>query len=246
MTELVAISRAQKLQLADKSLKDIAEGLSVEIPQEEAGSDFPTLPTPLTATTEIRQALKVLSSTFNKVTVTDRRTMRPEEIGSIGVEMEAIKAVGKLLSEREEILKEYVKTHQDVDAEEQGLAVPKDVVRGGKVVTPATPRDKDGHYILAAKGEPVDTEIPGTTLRFSTQFSSGRTSENLGAITEMYEAGELTKEEYYAMTEVRRVPTAEKIRAFVLKTGRVELLSRTVKKGRDGSALYLRALKKKR
>lgn len=246
MTELVVLSRTQRLQLADKSLKDIAENLSVEIPQDDTASDFPSLPNPLTATAEIRQALKVLSTTFNKTVVTDRRTLTPEEVAAIGVEYEAIKAVAKLLGEREEQVKEIVRTHQDVEAEESGLAVPKDVVRGGKVVTPATPRDKDGHYLLAAKSEPVDTVIPGTTLRFSTQFSSGRTSEDLGAITRMYENGELTKAEYYAMTEVRRVPTAEKIRAFVLKTGRTDILGRIVKKGRDGSALYLRALKKKR
>lgn len=244
MTELVQLTRSQKLALADKTLKDVAETLLGEIPQEDAATDFPGLPTPLNASEEIRTALAVLSKTFNTTVVTDRRTMKPEEIGSIGVEYEAIKAVGKLLSEREEQIKEIVRTHQDVAAEEAGLAVPKDVRRGGKLVTPATPRDAKGHYLLAAKGEPTDTAIPGTTLKFSNQFSSGKTSENLAAITQMYEAGDLSKEDYYAMTEVRRVPTAEKIRAFVLKTGRVELLGKIVKKGRDSQALYLRSLKK--
>jgi hypothetical protein len=245
MTTLVPLTRSQKLALADKPLKDVATELLGEIPQEEAGTDFPGLPKALTATAEIRSALKVLSSTFNKVTVAERRTMKPEEIGSIGVEMEAIKAVGKLLGEREEALKEYVKTHQDVEAEEQGRAFPKDVVRGGKTIAEATSRDKDGHYILAAKGEAVDTEIPGTTLRFSMQLSSGRTTENLGAIAEMFENGEIDEAAYKAMTVVRRVPTAEKVRAYVLKTGRTDILGKIVKKGRDGSALYLRALKKR-
>lgn len=245
MTELAMLTRTQKLALKEKTLKDITLELLGEIPMEDAGTDFPGLPKPLTATTEIRAALSILSKTFNKVTVTDRRTMQPEEIGSIGVEMEAIKAVGKLLAEREEALKEYVKTHQDVEAEEKGLAFPKDVMRGGKTVAEATPRDKDGHYILAAKGEPVDTEIPGTTLRFSTQFSSGRASENLGAIVQMFEDGEIDEAAYKAMTEVRRVPTAEKVRAYVLKTGRTDILGKIVKKGRDGTALYLRALKKR-
>lgn len=245
MTELVALSRTQKLQLKDKNLKDITLELLGEIPQEEASNDFPSLPSPLTATAEIRQALKVLSTTFNKTVVTDRRTLTDEETAAIGVEYEAIKAVAKLLEEREGQVKEIVKTHQDVEAEEKGLAFPKDVMRGGKLVAEATPRDKDGHYILAAKGEPVDTKIPGTTLRFSTQFSSGRASENLGAIEQMYADGEITEAEYKSMTEVRRVPSAEKIRAFVLKTGRTDILGRIVKKGRDGSALYLRALKKR-
>lgn len=245
MTELVALTRSQRLALKDKALKDLTLELLGEIPQEDETTDFPALPKPLSANEEIRTALAILSKTFNTVQVTDRRTMKAEEVGSIGVEYEAIKAVGKLLGEREEQIKEIVRTHQDVAAEEQGLAVPKDVYRGGKLVTPATPRDAKGHYLLAAKGEPTDTEIPGTTLKFSNQFASGKTTEDLSAITRAFEEGEITEAEYKAMTEIRRVPTAEKVRAFVLKTGRTELLAKIVKKGRDSQSLYLRALKKR-
>lgn len=245
MTELVALTRSQRLALKDKALKDLTLELLGEIPQDDEATSFPPLPTPLTAKDEIRTALAVLAKTFNNVQVTDRRTMTQEELGSIGVEYEAIKAVAKLLGERESQIAEIVRTHQDVAAEEAGVAIPKDVVRGGKLITPATPRDPKGHYLLAAKGEPTDTVIPGTTLRFSNQFASGKTSEDLGAITRMFEAGEITEADYKAMTEVRRVPTAEKIRAFVLKTGRTELLGKIVKKGRDSQSLYLRALKKR-
>lgn len=245
MTTLVPVSRSTKLALKDAPLKDVAEQLLGEIPVEEAPSEFPDLPDPLTATSEIRTALKILSTTFNRTIVEDRRAMTTEEVAAIGVEYEAIQKVAKLLGERGEQIKEYVRTHQDVEAEEAGIAFPKDVTRNGNVIAHATPRDKNGHYILAAKGDPADTAIPGTTLKFSNQFSSGRTSEDLDWVNRAFAAGEIDEAEYKAMTEVRRVPTADKVRSYVLRTGRTEILSKVVKKGRDGTALYLRALKKK-
>lgn len=244
MTTLVPFSRTQKLQLKNASLKEVTETLLGEIPLEDGASDFPELPEPLTATSEIRSALKILSTTFNKTVVTDRRTLSTEEIAAIGVEYKAMQDVLKLLETRAEQIKEIVRTHQDVEAEEKGQAFPRTVIRNNNVVAAATERDKHGHYILAAKGSPQDTGIPGTTLKFSTQFSSGRTSENLGAIEQMFLAGEIDETAYKAMTVVRRVPDADKIRQYVLKTGEVSILGRIVKKGRNSTALYLRALKK--
>lgn len=246
MTELVPVSRSTKLALKEAPLKEVAETLLGELPvDKEAPQDFPKLPDALTATAEIRAALKTLSTTFNKTVVTERRTMTTEEVAAIGVEYEAIQRVAKLLEERAEQIKEIVRTHQDVEAEEQGLAFPKDVVHNGTVVAPATPRDAKGHYLLAAKGAPRDTQVPGTTLKFSAQFTSGRSKTDLDEIQRMYEAGEIDETEYKAMTVVRRVPDEAKVKTYVLKSGRVDILGRIVKKGRDGTALYLRSLKKK-
>lgn len=244
MTTLVPFSRTQKIQLKDAPLKEVAETLLGEIPVEDGSSTFPELPKPLTATSEIRSALKTLSTTFNKTIVTDRRTLSTEEIAAIGVEYEAMQDVLKLLETRAGQIKEIVRTHQDVEAEEKGQAFPETVIRNGNVIIEATERDKHGHYILAAKGTPQDTEIPGTTLKFSTQFSAGRTSENLAAIETMFLGGEIDETAYKAMTVVKRVPDADKIRQYVLKTGEVSILGRIVKKGRNSTSLYLRALKK--
>ncbi len=241
--ELVPVSRTQKLQLKEASLAEVTSALS-SIPVDEAPTDFPALPEPLTASKEVRDALGTLSKTFQSVTPESRRTLTTEERAAIGTEYEALQKSLKLLTAREEAIKEIVRTHQDVEAEEAGLAFPKDVLHNGNLVAKATPRDKSGHYILASKGNPQVTEIPGSSAKFSNQFSSGRVTENLKAIEEMYQAGEIDEAAYKAMTVVKRVPDADKIRAYVLKTGKVSILARIVKRGRDSSALYLRGLKK--
>lgn len=246
MTQLVPVTVSKRLALKERPLSEVAEALlDGGLPTDEAPDEFPAMPTPLTATSEIRKALKVLSTTFNQTIVIERRALTTEEIAAIGVEYSAIQDVVKLLGERAEQVKEIVRTHQDVTAEEAGTAFPFDVTRNGNVIAPATERDVKGHYILAAKGQPNDVEIPGTTLKFSTQFSSGRTTENLAAIQEMFENGEIDEKAYKAMTVVKRVPDADKVKAYVLKTGEVSILSRIVKRGRNSTSFYLRALKKK-
>jgi hypothetical protein len=243
-TELVPISRSQKLVLKEKPLKEVAETLAV-IPLAEAAESFPPVPEPLEATKEVRDALKTLSQLFNKVTIEDRRTMTEEELALAGPELEAIQKVKKLLDLREGALKEYARIHQDVEAEEAGIAFPKDVYHNGNLVAHATPRDAHGHYLLAVKGESRDTPIPGTTLRFANQFVSGKVTESLSAIVEAYDKGEISEAVWKQMTEVRRVPTVEKVKAYVLKTGETWPLAKIYKRGRDSASMYLRAIKRK-
>jgi len=245
VTALVPVTRNQKVALKGAPIDKVAEELLGAIPQDDAPRDFPELPVPLTASKEIKDALRTLSQTFNGVVVTKRRALTEEETSSIGKEYEALQKVIKLIAEREEQVKEIIRTHQDVEAEQKGLAFAKDVVLNGNVVAKATERDKNGHYILASKGSPQETEIPGTTLKFSNQFTSGRVTKNLGAIDEAYLNGEIDEKTYHACTVVKRVPDADKIRQYVLRTGDTSMLARIVKRGRNGCSMYLRALTKK-
>lgn len=242
---LVPVSRSQKLALKEAPLPEVAETLLGSLPTEEAPSDFPALPAPLEATAETRKSFSTLGRVFNKVILTSRRRMTQEELEDLGAEYADIQRVAKLLDTRAEQIKEYVRTHQDVEAEEKGVAFPKDVVRNGNVVAHATPRDTRGHYLLAAKGAPQETAIPGTNgLKFANQYTSGKISQDLDYITRAFEAGELDEETYKACTRVVRVPDAERIRAHALKTGDTSLLSKIVRRGRASASLHLRGLKK--
>lgn len=243
--EIVPVSRSQKIVLREKPLREVAETL-VAIPVEEAPEEFPELPEAINAPKEIRAAMLSLTKLFQSVVLDERRSLTDEELSQIGPEYEALQKVSKYVKVREEAIKEALRTHQDVEAEEAGIAFPKDVVHNGNVVAHATPRDAKGHYILAKKGDSRDTEIPGTTLRFANQFVSGKTTEDLNRLTAAYEAGEISEDVWKQLTEVRRVPTAEKVKAYVLKTGETWPLVRAIKKGRDSSAMYLRALKSKK
>lgn len=244
MTTLVPVTRSQRLVLKDEPIAKVAEELLGAIPQDEAPSDFPALPVPLTASKEIRDALRTLSQTFNGVIVTDRRTLTEDECSAIGKEYEALQKVIRLITDREEQVKEIIRTHQDVDAEEKGLAFPKDVIHNGNLVAKATERDKNGHYILASKGHPQETEVPGSTMKFSNQFTSGRVTNDLGWVERAFAAGEIDEDTYKACTVVKRVPDAGRIRAHALKTGDTKVLANVVKRGRNYSSMNFRPLKK--
>lgn len=244
-TALVSVSRQQRIALKDATLPQVTEALLGFIPEEEGFGTFPKLPAPLEATAETRKSFATLGKVFNKVILTARKRMTDEELADLGAEYSDIQRVAKLLKEREDQIKEYIRTHQDVVAEESGLAFPADVIRNGQRIVTATPRDTKGHYLLAAPQNPEVTEIPGTNgLKFSAQYTSGRTSEDLNYVVRAYEAGEIDEETYKACTVLVRVPDARKIRAHALKTGDTSLLSKVVKKGRASASMYLRGLTK--
>jgi hypothetical protein len=245
-TALVPVSRTQKLALKDASLADVTEALLGYLPTAPAADDFPAVPKPLEANDSVREALARLSSNFNQVVVTERRTMDDEELAVLGDEYENLQVVAELLKTRAEQVKEYVRTHQDVAAEEAGQAFPKDIVRNGETIIKATPRDANGHYILAAPKAPEKTEVPGTNGKnFSSEYRNGRTTVDLSAITRAYERGEIDEKTYLACTRVQRVPDAEKIRAYALKTGDTSILARVVTKGRASCSMFFRGLSKK-
>jgi hypothetical protein len=247
MSQLVAqIPRSIKLALKAAPLDQVAEELLPGgVTVADAPDSFPELPAPLEAKADTRKAFANLHKIFNKVVMVTRRVLTEPEMAELGAEYRDIQEVKKLIGERESQIKEYVRTHQDVAAEETGQAFPKDVYRNGNLIAHATPRDANGHYLLAAPKVPSVTEIPGTNgLKFSNQFSSGKTTINLGKIDEAYAAGNMDEETYKAVTRLVRVPDAEKLREHALKTGDTSLLATVVSKGRPSASMYLRGLKK--
>lgn len=244
MTTLVPLSRAQKLALKDKTAVDIAEALGAEL-VIPAPNTFPEIPAPLEATAETRKSFGTLGKIFNKVIVTSRRRLSDDEISTLGQERIDIDNVLALLEERKGQINEYLRNHQDVEAEESGQAFPTDVVRNGNVIAHATERDAKGHYLLAAPKCPVETPIPGTNKKFSNQYSKGRTTEHYSALTEAYENGELDEATYKAVTKLVRVVDPERLAKHVLKTGATHLLSLVIRKGRPSTSMYIRGISKK-
>jgi hypothetical protein len=247
MSQLVVqIPRSTKLALKAAPLDQVAEELLPGgVPFKAAPDDFPALPAPLEAKAQTRKAFATLHKIFNKVIMSTRRILTEDEMADLGAEYRDIQEVKKLLGAREEQIKEYVRTHQDVAAEQAGQAFPKDVIRNGNLIAHATERDANGHYLLAAPKNPSVSEIPGTDgLKFSNQYTSGRTTVDLNRVTEKFTAGELDEDTYKAVTRLVRVPDAERLRDHALKTGDTSLLAAVVTKGRPSASMYLRGLKK--
>jgi hypothetical protein len=237
---------SQKLVLSAKSLTGLAEEvLGDELAAPKAPQTFPALPKQLEVTPSLRSALDRLPALFARIQPTSRRALDTGEVKEIGEELIAIREILTVLGQREDDIKEYFRNHQDVQAEHDGRAIREDVTIRGLVVQSATPRDPKGHYLLATAGEPEETEIPGTTARISNQFTSGKLSTDLEAITRAYEAGEIDRPTYLKVTVAKRVVDGEKLKAHALKTGDLSLLSRTVRRGASSAAMYVRGISKK-
>lgn len=247
-TAVVALIERGKIALREgKSLRDVAASVMDPEPEHVAVAEpvpFPDLPKPLTITPEDKRALLDLPKVFGQVNLMERRTLTDEEIVAVRTEQAVLRQIEALMKGRDEALKEYVRTHMDVEAEAQGIAVPKDVVRGGHVVVESTPRDQAGHYILASKGKPFRVDIPGTNQQYSSEYRAGTVSIDPHVLDDMLENGEISREDYLSVTVERRVfDEAKAQKAMLARPERISLLRKIAKRGQDGTSLFVRKAK---
>ncbi len=213
-----------RIALRDGStLTDVAKGFLEPEPDHEPGTEmipFPAVPRTPILTEEHKSALARLPEVFGKVLVEDRRTLSGDEIAALHEERKVVKKVVEVLKGREDVINENIRHHVDVDHEARGIAVPKDQVRGGKVIVEATPRDTAGHYIFAGPQNPTRVHIPGTNEDFSLEYrkgGDGGVQINASHLLDLYEADEITREQYLALTREVRVFDEEKARQSILK-----------------------------
>ena len=244
MTNIVPVTKNQRIALKEAPLEEVAEALLGYMPVSATPNTFPAVPTPLKADRATRTSFTNLGKIFNRVVPETRRSLFSQELADIGQEYTDLQNVKNLLETRLEQIKEIVRTHQDVEAEQSGIAFPERIVRNGNVIVEATPRDQHGHYLLSAPQKPVVTEIPESDKQFSNEFRSGRSKTDLTILTADHENGVLDDETYRQITKTVRVVDPEKLRKHVLKTGDVSLLTRVVVKGHDLSAFCFRNRKK--
>ena len=252
-TELVPTAFLQgRIALRDhtKTLVEVAATLLEPEPDHVPGSamvPFPDVPATPVLTKEHKDALAKLPKVFAKTLVEDRRSLATEEIAALYDERETVKTVMEVLNGRVDVINENVRTHVDVDHEERGIAVPKDHIRSGVVLTEATPRDSSGHYIFASKGKPTRVNIPGTNEAFSLEYRAGRD----GGVTidshhllDLYEEGEITREQYLALTSERRVFDEDKATKAIVKDPTllevIAKVTRRVAPTKPGTSLFIR------
>lgn len=165
-------------------------------------------PSSVKITGEVREALVLLPQVFGKTLVEDRRTMTNTEVSDAYTEFKTLRTIAATLKQREEVLKENVRIHMDVAAEQDGDA------------TDRTPVDASGHYILPAPGDPVRLPVDGSNEEFSLEYRSGRkgtVSVSSEALLEAYESGQITRDQYLSLTREVRVFDEEKASQAILK-----------------------------
>lgn len=255
-TALTATESLRKGRIALRdgaSLLDVAKTFLEPEPDHEPGAamvPFPPVPQTPILTDEDKAALVRLPEVFGKVIVEQRRRLEDDEIAALYDEREVVKQVMSVLDGRVEVINENVRTHVDVDHEERGIAVPKDFVREGKVLTEATPRDAKGHYIFARPQQPTRVRIPGTNMDFSLEYRKGSDSGvtiDSNHLLDLYEAGEITREQYLAVTREVRVFDEKKASAAILRDETLlEVIAKVTKRvapGKPGTNLQVRKTK---
>lgn len=231
----------------DAALDDLAAAV-VPVPAHIASpvpAGFPDLPGNVNLTQEVRYALRQLPGVFNSVNIGERRSLTQDEVDAITAEAEVMRVIAPVLAGRLEVIKEMIRVHMDVTAEQGGHVASSDLIDpvSGEVIVPATLRDQNGHYLQAAPRQPH--QVQSGNKAWSQEYVSGGTSVSGSALIKLYEDGEITRREYLAVTRETRVLDNDKFRAFIRKAPARGLgILRQITARRDPSAsLYLRNAK---
>jgi hypothetical protein len=207
-TELeLAVKRGKDVLKKTDSLNKVAEAMAaVDTPLSDESVEFPALPEPRELSSAVRQAMSMLPDCYGAVNPTDRRTLSEDELTDLYREHEYLREAGAAIASRAKDIREIVLTHMDVRAEVENRAVPRSVVRGGKTIVPATPRDKDGHYLLATPQNPEQVKVPGTGKAYSAEYRNGKVTVNADdMLLALHEADKISRSEYLAFTREVRV-----------------------------------------
>ena len=189
-------------------------------------------------------ALKNLTGYSTRSRSTERRSLTDKEIAAITAERVILTQIGAALAARDKIIAETIRVHMDVDAEEKGLAIPADKTdpATGQVIVAATPRDQNGHYLLAGPQQPH--QVPAGPVQWSQEYSAAAPMPSDGELQAAYQVGSITREDYLAVT--REVRSFDAIRARELIRSApargLAVLRRITVGGTPKSSLYLRKL----
>jgi hypothetical protein len=235
-TDLVPLLKKGRIALrnGEATLQQVVSGLVAPLP-EEAVTLVPSVPRTRVLTDDDRKALAKLPKVFGQVVVEERRVLTGAEIATLHEEREVVKKVTEVLTGRVDVINSNIRHHVDVAAEAEGL------------VDEDTPRDKDGHYILASKGNPTRVPIPGTNEDFSLEYRSGKDNGvfiDSNDLLDLYDDGKISREDYLALTREVRVFDEDKAAKAVLKDERLlEVIAMAAKPKaptKPGTSLYVR------
>lgn len=231
----LALREGASLGEIAKTMIAVEEETAEVAPAEETkvARPFPPIPEAVALDDDQKAALRALSIAFNAVRPTTRRKLKTQEVTDLFHERVILRSVLEPLKNRDEQIKEYVRTHLDLVAEEMGAADPVE-----------TPRDEAGHYIVASPGKPERLNVPGTAKAFSREYRSGNVTISGGDLLDLYESGEITREVYLSFTVERRVFDEAKATAAIVKDPTLlDVLRKITHRAGDGTSLFERKAK---
>lgn len=185
-------------------------------------------------TEDLQQALTLLPKVFGGTQVTEIRQLTGSERAALYEEQQVIGVVLSAMKTRDEAIKETVRHHMDQVALATGQ------------VTKDTETDAHGHYVVASKQNPERVSIPGTDKEWSREYRAGKTEIDGDRLLDLYEAGEIDRKTYLAMTrEVRVFDEAKAMAAMEKDPSLLHVFRKLIKRGRPSLSLYVRKASKK-
>ena len=172
-TELSPLIKQGQVALREgASLAAVAAAMLAEMPEVESLLPaVPTAPAPVILTPEVKESLEQMAEVFAAVQPTERRLLTDTEVAALYIERDVVKQVGEVLAGREENIKEYVRNHLDIVAEETGR------------VDANTPRDGKGHYVVTSPSDKYEVlPVAGTNQVFRREFKNGKASVALDVV----------------------------------------------------------------
>jgi hypothetical protein len=211
---------------------DLADMIGPPAPTVPADAPMPAVAPAVKFTDTLRNALKALPAAFGKIAPTERRKLEAAELAAITDEANVIDALIKELGERRKAISEFVRAHQDFDAQDRGL-VTEDTIRIADGVA-------KGHFLVAQPGSPFTTEVPGYSKGWQQRYVKGSTEVRGADIEKLFNEGEIDRAAYLACTVQVRVFDSMKLAEYIRKNPvkGLRLLARITHRKPPSASLY--------
>lgn len=197
--------------------------LEVLSPREVIEQPPAAAPLARVITEKQQDAIDRVAKVFGSVVPTERRELAEKEVAKVIEERLTLDELKKLAESRTEDIRTIICNHLDVVAEKDGSA-------DGSL------RDGRGHYVLVG-----DVRAKGVEKRFSRELRHNKPVLSEPMLRELELAGELSHEDYLALTTQTRVVDENKVMMAVKKNPElVKVLAKATKPGSTSTALYLR------
>lgn len=211
------------------TVAELAELMARPAQKLPKDAEFPAPPAPVRFTDALRRALRALPEVFGKVSPTERRKLEAAEVKALTDEIAAIDGAFSELESRREAIKELIRTHQDYQASEMGVA--------GERIASGTAK---GHYLSAKPGEPFTTPVEGYGDCWQQRYVKGKSSQRMTTLEALLADGKITRAEYLGFTSARRDLDEMKIAEYVRRhpARGLEILAAITVQGAPSASLY--------
>jgi hypothetical protein len=201
------------------NLTDVLAKLAV-LPPADPAKPVQTATAVELVTTKLIDAIQAIPAVFGKVKPPKtRRLLDSGELQKLRVEKIQIDAAESALKKRKTEIHSMLSVHFDVYAEKRLNVDPEQ-----------TPKNKDGHYLIASAGYPETALVKEGDTHFRRQKAKDRVEWKMEKLLDLFEKGEITRAEFLSMTSQTRVLDEDKIKRLLTLPGKMHRTQEIVTK----------------